>query len=97
MFNDLVFEWDPIKAQINEKKHGVSFDDATTVFFDGFAFLIPDPDHSENEDRFLLLGRTWTWQILVVSHTYRDFNSAIRIISARKANAMEKTKYGVSK
>ena len=91
---DVVFDWDPVKAQVNASKHGVTFDEAVTVFFDGLALLISDPEHSDKEDRFLLLGRTWNWQVLVVSHTYRDSASTIRIISARKANASEKVKYG---
>ena len=82
MFSIEGFEWDKKKAEINEKKHGITFDEAITVFYDDHAILIPDPDHSFYEERFLLLGRSERSNILVVVHCERDNN--LRIISARK-------------
>jgi uncharacterized DUF497 family protein len=89
----LRFEWDPRKAGENEKKHGVSFEEAKTVFFDERARLIDDPDHSEDEDRFILLGLSSTLRLLVVCHCYRSEGNIIRIISARKATARESKSY----
>lgn len=87
------FEWDPKKAVSNEKKHGVSFEEARTVFFDENAKLIDDPDHSEDEDRFVLLGISSTLRVMVVCHCYREQGNLIRIISARKASAHESKQY----
>nr|WP_202862769.1 BrnT family toxin [Limnohabitans sp. Rim28] len=87
------FEWDPKKAASNEKKHGVSFEEARTVFFDENAKLIDDPDHSEDEDRFVLLGISSTLRVMVVCHCYREQGNLIRIISARKASAHESKQY----
>jgi uncharacterized DUF497 family protein len=87
------FEWDPKKATSNEKKHGVSFEEARTVFFDENAKLIEDPDHSEDEDRFVLLGISSTLRVMVVCHCYREQGNLIRIISARKASAHESKQY----
>jgi uncharacterized DUF497 family protein len=87
------FEWDPKKATSNEKKHGVSFEEARTVFFDENAKLIDDPDHSEDEDRFVLLGISSTLRVMVVCHCYREQGNLIRIISARKASAHESKQY----
>ena len=93
---DLGFEWDRLKAEANERKHGVSFDEATTVFSDERAILIPDPDNSEqHEFRYLLLGVSWTFRILVVVHCYRERPDFIRIISARRATRSERAQYGV--
>jgi uncharacterized DUF497 family protein len=89
----LRFEWDPRKAAANLRKHGVSFEDAQTVFADERARLIDDPDHSVDEDRFLLLGLSSSLRVLVVSHSYREAESAIRIISARKATREEQRSY----
>ncbi len=89
----LRFEWDTRKAVENEKKHGVSFEEARTVFFDERARLIDDPDHSEEEDRFILLGLSNRLRLLVVCHCYRSEGGAIRIISARKATARESKSY----
>jgi uncharacterized DUF497 family protein len=89
----LRFEWDPRKAAENEKKHGVSFEEARTVFFDERARLIDDPDHSEDEERFILLGLSSTLRLLVVCHCYRSEGNTIRIISARKATARESKSY----
>ncbi len=89
----LRFEWDERKAKANQKKHAVSFEEAQTVFFDDKAIEFPDPDHSEEEKRFLMLGRSFRLRILVVSHCFRKSESAIRIISARKATRKERTAY----
>ena len=85
----LHFEWDEKKAAANEKKHGVSFDEAKSVFTDERAKLIGDPDHSDDEDRFVLLGLSSALRMLLVCHCYRSEDGAIRIISARKASAGE--------
>ena len=89
----LRFEWDDRKAAANESKHGVSFEEARTVFFDERARLIDDPDHSEDEERFILLGLSSTLRLLVVCHCYRSEGNVIRIISARKATARESKSY----
>ncbi|WP_308417275.1 BrnT family toxin [Andreprevotia chitinilytica] len=75
------------------KKHGVSFDEAKSVFYDERARLIADPEHSENEDRFILLGLSANLKLLVVCHCYRAENNVIRIISARRASNRESTFY----
>lgn len=87
------FEWDPSKAQVNLRKHKVSFEDARSVFSDERALLIDDPDHSELEDRFVLLGLSRSLRVLVVVHCYRAEGRVIRIISARKADADEQALY----
>ena len=88
------FDWDNDKNQINKQKHNVSFEEASTVFYDEEAILIFDPDHSFQEDRFLLLGRSSALRILVVCHCSRDKDDEIiRIISARKANSEERKQY----
>jgi len=92
---DLRINWDPEKASANLQKHGVSFEEAATVFSDEHGRLIPDPDHSEEEDRFILLGMSWSLRILVVCHCYRETSDLIRIISARKATPREKAQYRV--
>ena len=89
----LRFDWDPKKAAANQKKHGVSFDEARTVFFDERAKLIDDPDHSESEDRFVLLGLSGTLRVILVCHCYRGEGNVIRIISARKASPYETRQY----
>ena len=89
----LQFEWDLKKATLNSQKHGVSFEDAQTVFADERARLIDDPDHSEGEDRFLLLGIASTLRLLVVTHCYRVEGNVIRIISARRATREEQAYY----
>lgn len=89
----LQFEWDARKATANEKKHGVSFEEARSVFFDERARLIVDPDHSEDEARFILLGLSSSLRLLVVCHCYRSDDNVIRIISARKATAGESKSY----
>ena len=87
------FEWDPKKAQANLRKHKVSFEEAQSVFSDERALLIDDPDHSEGEDRFVLLGLSRSLRLLVVVHCYRAEGHVIRIISARKADADERSIY----
>jgi uncharacterized DUF497 family protein len=89
----LQFEWDERKAIANERKHGVSFEEARTVFSDERARLIDDPDHSEEEERFVLLGLSSTLRLLLVCHCYRAEDSVVRIISARKATAHESKSY----
>lgn len=91
--NDIAFEWDATKASENKKKHGISFDEAKTVFFDENAKVIHDPEHSENEERFIILGLSSVTRMLVVCHCYRKSDSVIRIISARKAIKKESTQY----
>ena len=87
------FDWDENKNQKNRKKHGISFEEASTVFFDEEAILFDDPDHSEEEDRFLLLGISEAANICMVCHCYRESDTVIRIISARKATRKEKERY----
>jgi len=87
------FEWDERKAAVNAKKHGVSFDEAKSVFVDENAKLIDDPDHSEKEERFVLLGLSSALRLLLVCHCYRSEGNVIRIISARKANTQESKSY----
>ena len=89
----LYFEWDPQKALINQKKHGVSFEEASTVFEDENALVISDPEHSEDEERFVILGYSLQANLLVVCHCYRASESVIRIISARKATTHESRQY----
>ena len=81
------------KAEANEKKHGISFDEARTVFLDENAKLINDPGHSEDEERFVLLGLSSTLKVMVVCHCYREQGNVIRIISARKATTNESKQY----
>ena len=87
------FEWDPAKNATNVRKHKVSFAEAQTVFADDDALIIDDPDHSGDEDRFLLLGLSIEVRLLVVVHCYRHADDMIRIISARKATTRERARY----
>ena len=89
----LRFEWEDKKAVANFKKHGVRFEEAKSVFVDERAKLIDDPDHSEDEDRFVLLGLSSALRLLLVCHCYRSEGNVIRIISARKAIAREFKSY----
>jgi len=91
--NLIRFECDEYKNRINRKKHGVSFEEAESVFYDGNARLIYDPEHSEEEDRYVLLGMSSRLRLLVVCHCYRKEDNVIRIISARKAVRKEKLQY----
>ena len=90
---ELRFEWDPKKDAANQRKHGVSFDEATTVFSDERALLIDDPDQSDDEERFILMGLSASLRTLVVCHCYREAESVIRLISARKASRKERNEY----
>lgn len=90
--HNLTFDWDPDKDAANRRKHGVSFSEAKTAFTDEFGRLMADPDHSTDEDRFLLLGTSIHSRLLVVCHCIRD-GETIRIISARKANKRERKTY----
>ena len=90
----LRFEWDERKNRANERKHGISFEEAQTVFFDDQSLEFPDPDHSEKEDHFLMPGRSFGLRVLVVCHCFRKSQSVIRIISARKATPRERKAYG---
>lgn len=87
----LVFQWDPEKAEGNRKKHGVTFEDAMTVFVDPLSLTIRDPDHSIGEPRFAIIGRTVRGHTLVVIHAEREQN--VRIISAREASRHERQTY----
>jgi uncharacterized DUF497 family protein len=91
--NEIHFRWDPSKNEANKKKHGVSFEEAQTVFFDESAMEFFDSGHSGGEDRFLLLGQSFSLRTLMVCHCYREPESVIRIISARKATAKERNSY----
>ena len=91
--NEIRFDWDETKNGANIKKHGVSFDEAQTVFLDENAIRYFDPDHSQDEDRFIMLGMSFKLRILVVCHCYRSSDSIIRIISARRANKKEAQDY----
>lgn len=85
--------WDPPKAAHNLRKHGVGFPEAATAFLDDMGELLPDPDHSNREDRFVLLGRSIVGRLLVVVHTYRRGGTLIRLISARLATPRERRQY----
>ena len=91
--SDLRFEWDSKKARANATKHGVSFEEASTVFFDENGLFMSDPAHSDSEDRFVLLGFSQALKLLVVCHCYRESEEIIRIISARKADRSERRQY----
>ena len=94
---DYNFEWDPQKAQLNKRKHGVNFEEAATVFLDPMAVTIYDPDHSGNEDRWVTLGISKNAKLLLVFHTFRENNPAaatIRVFSSRKASKREVRSYG---
>ena len=89
----ITFSWDDRKNKSNQKKHGVLFEEAQTVFFDEHAVEYFDPDHSANEDRYLMLGLGYRLRILVVSYALRAEGSEIRIMSARKATKKEQKTY----
>jgi len=92
--SEVHFRWDPSKNEANKKKHGVSFEEAQTAFFDESAMEFFDSEHSGGEeDRFLLLGKSFSFRTLMVCHCYRDQESIIRVISARKATANEQNTY----
>ncbi len=85
------FEWDDNKAQSNQRKHGIAFQEAATVFGDPLALTSPDPDHSDDEDRFLTFGYSHQNRLLVVAHTERE--NTTRLLSARLATRAEKRLY----
>lgn len=87
------FEWDPAKAAANRRKHGVSFEEAASAFADEHGLLIADPDHSEDESRFVLMGMSAQVRVVVVVHCYRYADAVIRIISARRATRREQRQY----
>ena len=89
----LRFEWDPRKAAANLAKHGVTFGEAETAFYDDHAAILEDPDHSAAEERFLLLGLSAALRVLVVVHCVREAGTVIRLISARKATRSERAQY----
>lgn len=91
--DEIRFVWDDKKSRENKRKHKVSFEEARTVFLDENAIRFFDPDHSENEDRFLMIGMSFTLRVLVVSHCYKENDSVVRIISARKADKKEQSSY----
>jgi uncharacterized DUF497 family protein len=91
--SELSFEWDPGKAASNAAKHGITFEEAKTVFFDDDALVIADPDHSQEEERFIIMGRSSESRMLVVVHCFRKTGASIRIISARKAGTKEQQPY----
>jgi uncharacterized protein len=90
---ELHFEWDTKKSRSNEVKHGISFEEARSSFFDENARVIEDPVGSDNEERFVLLGLSIQLRVLVVCHCYRESDCLIRIISARKADPSERLEY----
>ena len=91
---DITFTWDPEKDRINQEKHdGIEFQEAKTVFYDDFARVAFDPLHSDDEERFIILGLSENLRLLVVCHCYRESDSVIRIISARKASTKEEKSY----
>jgi uncharacterized DUF497 family protein len=87
------FIWDEKKNRINQQKHGVSFAEAKTVFYDENARLISDPEHSTYEDRFILLGLSNALRMIIVVHSYRENDEVVRIISSRKASKKETRLY----
>ena len=91
--SNLRFVWDAAKARGNLVKHGISFDEAVTAFHDENAKVFTDPDHSQAEDRFILLGMSFRLRVLVVCHCYRESEAVVRIISARKADREERENY----
>jgi uncharacterized DUF497 family protein len=88
------FAWDEEKQEANIKKHGITFIEAATVFDDVNALVMNDPDHSQDEDRFIVIGFSESARLLIVCHCYRADDSIIRIISARKADRKERKEYG---
>jgi uncharacterized protein len=93
MTTEIRFEWDPAKNATNIRQHKVSFDEASTAFLDENALLIDDPEHSDEEDRFVLLGLASSLRLLLVCHCYKAKGGLIRIISARKADRQERQDY----
>ena len=92
---EMRFEWDTEKATENLRKHGISFEEAESIFTDEFAVMIDDPDHSSDEDRYLLLGLSVKLRTLIVSHCYREADDVVRIISARNGTRKERDMYNL--
>lgn len=93
VYGIISFEWDDAKADTNLKKHGVPFDEASTVFYDPYALVVPDDEHSLDEDRFIIVGMSIQARALTVCHCYKQTNEVIRIISARRASKGEEAGY----
>jgi uncharacterized DUF497 family protein len=93
MVSDIRFEWDEDKESSNKKKHRVSFEEAQTAFSDEYGLVIDDPEHSDDEERFILLGMSAALRILIVCHCIREDGDVIRIISARRADRLEQKDY----
>jgi uncharacterized DUF497 family protein len=87
------FEWDSRKAAANLRRHGISFAEAETAFYDDYASIVEDPDHSEDEERFLLLGMSAGLRVILVVHAVREAGAVIRLVSARKATSSERAQY----
>lgn len=93
IIDEMTFEWDPNKAASNVIKHNITFKEAASVFADSNGLIIADPDHSTEEERFIIIGRSTTGNCLTVCHCCRDEETVIRIISARRATQNEATQY----
>lgn len=93
LMSELRFQWDAGKEKANARKHGITFEEARTVFYDEHAIQFFDPDHSEDEDRFILLGMSFKLRTLVVCHCFRESETTVRLISARKADKDEEREY----
>jgi len=91
--SDLRVEWDGAKARINATKHGITFEEAETVLYDDYAIVLPDPDHSSRQERFLLIGLSSALRVLVVVHCETENGDVIRLISARRATRSERAQY----
>jgi uncharacterized DUF497 family protein len=91
---DIFYEWNENKNRANIRKHGISFNEAMTVFDDDNALYKPDPDHSQEEARFMIIGLSIRNNLLIVCHCYRESDTIVRIISARKATKSETEQYG---
>ena len=91
--SEIRFSWDENKNKLNKRKHRISFEEAKSVFYDENALLIDDPDHSDDEDRFIMVGLSSSLRLLIVCHCYRENDEVIRIISARKATLHETKSY----
>lgn len=94
MSDKIKFSWDPVKDETNQQKHGISFSEAKTAFWDPNARVLDDPYHSIDEERFILMGFSDLFNLLIVCHCYRENETTIRIISARRANKLEAKQYG---
>ncbi|HXV68002.1 MAG TPA: BrnT family toxin [Nitrospira sp.] len=91
--SEMRFEWDAAKEKSNLRKHGISFEEAQTAFFDEHAIQFFDPDHSEEEDRFILLGMSVKLRVIVVCHCFREGETVVRLFSARRADKGEEREY----